>query len=126
MIPHMLIFDNGLQFDSKAFTRYYCKLGFRNRYSTLAYPQRNEHVEVVNKAIVIELKKRLDDAKGRCVKKLPHELWTYQTTPCCSTGETPFSITYGSEAMILLETRFPTLRTSLFTPHNNDHLLERS
>ena len=28
--------------------------------------------------------------------------------------------------MIPLKTRFPTLRTSLFTPYNNDHLLEKS
>ena len=28
--------------------------------------------------------------------------------------------------MIPLKTRFPTLRTSLFTPDNNDHLLEKS
>ena len=35
-------------------------------------------------------------------------------------------MTYGAEAVIPLETRFPTLRTSLFTPNNNDILLERS
>ena len=37
-ILHTLISDNGLQFDSKAFRRYYCDLGITNRYSTLAYP----------------------------------------------------------------------------------------
>ena len=35
-------------------------------------------------------------------------------------------MTYGAEAMIPLETGFPTLRTSLFTPDNNDNLLEKS
>lgn len=35
-------------------------------------------------------------------------------------------MTYWSEAVIPLETRFPTLRTSLFTPNNNDRLLEKS
>ena len=35
-------------------------------------------------------------------------------------------MTYGAEAMIPLETGFPMLRTSLFTPNNNDSLLERS
>ena len=50
----------------------------------------------------------------------------YRTTPHWSTGETPFSMTYGSEAVIPLETKFPTLRTSLFTPDNNDRLLEKS
>ena len=72
------------------------------------------------------LKKRLDEAKGRWVEELPHVLWTYQTTPRRSTGETPFSITYESKAVIPLEAGFPTLRTSLFTLNNNDMLLERS
>ena len=72
------------------------------------------------------LKKRLDEANGRWVKDLPHVLWTYQTTPRRSTGETPFLMTYGAEAVIPLETGFPKSRTSLFTPNNNDSLLERS
>ena len=38
----------------------------------------------------------------------------------------PFSITYGAEAVIPLETGFPTLRTSSFTPSSNDGLLEKS
>ena len=72
------------------------------------------------------LKKRLDDAKGKWVKKLPHVLWTYRTTPCRSIRETPFSMTYGVEAVIPLETGFPTLRTSSFILSNNDRLLEKS
>ena len=35
-------------------------------------------------------------------------------------------MTYGPEAVIPLETRFPTLRTSLFNPDNNNRLLEKS
>ena len=37
-ISHTLISDNGLQFNSKAFRRYCCDLGIKNKYSTLAYP----------------------------------------------------------------------------------------
>jgi len=60
------------------------------------------------------------------VDELPHVLWTYQITPRRSTRETPFSMTYGAEAMIPLEIGFPALRTSLFAPGNNDNLLEKS
>ena len=125
-VPHILISNNGLQFDSKVFRRYCFELGIKNRYLTLAYPQRNGNVEAVNKVIMNELKKRLDDAKGEWVEELPHVLWTYRTTPRRSTGETPFSMIYGAEAVIPLETGFPTLRTSLFTPNSNDNLLEKS
>ena len=69
------------------------------------------------------LKKRLDDAKGRLVDELPHVLWTYRTTPRRSIGETPFSLTYGTEAVILIESGFLTLRTDQFSVEENDLLL---
>ena len=72
------------------------------------------------------LKKILDDAKGRWVEKLPHVLWTYRTTPRKSTEETPFSMTYGAEAVIPLENGFPTMRTSTFTSDGNDELLKKN
>ena len=60
------------------------------------------------------------------MEEVLHVLWTYQITPRRSIGETHFSMTYETEAMIPLETGFPMLRTSLFTPNNNDNLLEKS
>ena len=56
-VPRILISDNGLQFDSKAFKRYCCELGITNRYSTPAYPQGNGQAEASNKVIVNGLKK---------------------------------------------------------------------
>ena len=57
------------------------------------------------------------------MEKLPHVLWTYRTMPRKSTGETPFSMTYGAKAVILLETGFPMMRTNSFNPsENNEHL----
>ena len=64
-VPHTLISDNSLQFDSKSFRRYCCDLEIMNIYSTLAYPQGNGQAETVNKVIVNGLKKRLDDAKEK-------------------------------------------------------------
>ena len=125
-VPHTLISDNGLQFNSKSFKSYCHELGITNRYSTPAYPQGNGQAEAVNKVIVIGLKKRLDDMKGKWVEELPHVLWTYQTMSCRSTGETPFSMTYGAEAVIPLDMGFPTLKTSSFSPSSNNKLLEKS
>ena len=125
-VPHAVISDNGLQFDSKMFRKYCGELGITNRYSTPAYPQGNEQAEAVNKVIVSGLKKRLDDAKGKQVEELPHVLWMYRTTPRRSTGETPFSMTYGAESVIPLETGFPTTRTSSFNPKDDDEQLTRS
>jgi len=79
-IPHTLISNTGLQFDSKAYRRYCGELDIRNRYSTLAYPQKNRQAEAVNKVIINGLKKMLNEAKGRWMDELPHVLWTYRTT----------------------------------------------
>jgi len=125
-ITHILISDNGLQFDGKTFRSYCYDLGIMNRYSTMAYPQGNGQVEVINKVIVGGLNKRLDDANGKWVEELSHVLWTYWTSPRKSIGETPFSMTYGAKAVIPLETGFLSLRTSSFTLSNNDVLLEKS
>ena len=48
---------------------------------------------------------------------------TYRTTPRRSTGEITFSMTYGVEAVIPLETGFPMSRTSSFNPRDNDEQL---
>ena len=108
------------------FRKYCGELRITNRYSTPAYPQGNGQAEAVNKVILSGLKKRLDDAKGKWVEELPHVLWTYKTMPRRSTGETPFSMTYGAEAVIPLESGFPTTRTSLFSPKDNDEQLGRN
>ena len=73
-VSHVLISENGLQFDSKMFRRYCGELEIANRYSTPAYPQGNGQVEAVNKVIVNGLKKRLDDAKGKWVEELLYVL----------------------------------------------------
>ena len=58
--------------------------------------------------------------------ELPHVLWTYHPTPRRSTGETLFSMTYGSEAVIPLEVGFLTLRTERLNVEENDRLLSAS
>ena len=98
-----LVFDNRLQFNSRAFRKFCSNLGIKNKYSTPAYPQSNNQVEATNKAIVNGLKKRLEGTKCRWADELPNVLWVYQTTPRRSTGETPFSLTYGVEAVIPTE-----------------------
>jgi len=37
------------------------------------------------------------------VEEVPRIVWTYHTTPQSTTKETPFSLVYGSDAMILVE-----------------------
>ena len=110
-IPRSPVSDNGTQFDSKYFKNFCKGLGIRNHYSTLAYPQGNGQAEISNKVILDGLKKRLDKSKEKWVEELPSVLWAYRTTPRRSTSATPFSLSYGMEAVIPLEVGLPTMRT---------------
>ena len=46
-------------------------------------------------------------------------LWAYRTTVRTSTGETPFMLAYGSEAVIPTEVEFPTHRVQVYDPQGN-------
>lgn len=46
-------------------------------------------------------------------------LWSYRTTPRTSTGETPLSIVFGSEAVGPAEIGMPTYRVEHFDPQLN-------
>ena len=53
-------------------------------------------------------------------------LWAYKTTALRSTGETPFSMVYGTEAMIPVEFEVTSQRRASFRPEANDQLLAAS
>ncbi|XP_047162841.1 uncharacterized protein LOC124832631 [Vigna umbellata] len=61
----------------------------------------------------MELKKRLGEAKGLWVEELPEVLWAYRCTPHGSTGDTPFNLTYGTDAMLPVEVGEPSLRRNI-------------
>ncbi|XP_014492979.1 uncharacterized protein LOC106755348 [Vigna radiata var. radiata] len=64
----------------------------------------------MNKIIINELKGRLGDAKGTWVEELPQVLWGYRCSPHGATGESPFNLTYGTDAMLPVEVGEATLR----------------
>ena len=69
--------------------------------------------------ILVELRKRLDSAKGRWPEELVEVLWAYWCTPQSSTNEFPFSLVYGANAMIPVKIGEPSLRRELYDPTCN-------
>nr|GEY10108.1 reverse transcriptase domain-containing protein [Tanacetum cinerariifolium] len=57
------------------------------------------------------------------VEELPHILWAHRTMIKSSHGDTPFSLTYGTEAVIPAEIGMPTYRTTAVDVVNNDEEL---
>ena len=122
-MPDTLISDNGLQFNSRAFRNFCRGLGIINRYSILAYPQSNGQAKAINKTILNGMKRRLDGAKGNWAEELPNVLWAYRMTPHRSTGETPFSLTYGAEAVIIAKVNLCSARIDGFNPVQNEMMM---
>ncbi|CAL8168130.1 unnamed protein product [Prunus armeniaca] len=107
--PQSLVTDNGSQFIGKQITAFFAKYKIKQHLSTPRYPQGNGLAEASNKVILDCLKKRLEGAEGKWVDELPGVLWAYRTTKLRSTGETPFSLTYGTEAIIPPHVTVPSI-----------------
>ncbi|XP_065620259.1 uncharacterized protein LOC136063576 [Quercus suber] len=122
-IPRVLISDNGKQFDNKAFRDFCSELGIKNHYSSPAHPQANGQVEVTNRSLLKIIKTRLEGAKGIWPDELPSVLWAYRTTARTPTGETPFGLTYGSEAVIPTEICLITYRVESYDEGKNEKAL---
>ena len=73
-----------------------------------------------NKTLMSALKKRLHSGKGKWVEELLGVLWAYRTTSRKPTGESPFALTYGMEAVIPMEIRMPTIRTEVPEEANSE------
>uniref|UniRef100_A0A2N9HJS8 RNA-directed DNA polymerase n=1 Tax=Fagus sylvatica TaxID=28930 RepID=A0A2N9HJS8_FAGSY len=95
-IPRVLISDNG------------------------KHPQPNGQVEITNRTLLKQIKTRLEGAKSKWVEELPSVLWAYRTTVRIPTKETPFKLTSGTEAIILVEIGLTTLRTTFHKEEENE------
>ncbi|XP_020422651.1 uncharacterized protein LOC109949950 [Prunus persica] len=80
-------------------------------------------------SIVTDNGRQFDNAKFKqfCsnlkIQLLPEVLWSYRTTFRTSTGETPFSLSFGTEAVAPVEIGQPTYRTSTYDATANDEQL---
>ncbi|KAL5551203.1 hypothetical protein UlMin_001379 [Ulmus minor] len=122
-VPRELVSDHGTQFENEKLQSICDRLGIKKVFSSPAHPKSNGQVEAVNKTIKQTLKKKLEKSKGAWVDELPLVLWSYRTSFRATTGETPFSLAYGVEAVIPIEISLPTFRVDNFDEESNDVLL---
>ncbi|RDX87968.1 Gypsy retrotransposon integrase-like protein 1, partial [Mucuna pruriens] len=79
----IIVSDNSTQFASREMVELYAQYGIKQSFTSVKHPQSNGQAEAVNRVILRGLRKRLEEAKGR---------W-----------ETPFHLTFGTDAMISVE-----------------------
>ncbi|KAL2251472.1 UNVERIFIED_CONTAM: hypothetical protein Sindi_2269500 [Sesamum indicum] len=97
-IPRTIISDNGTQFQGKEITSWLKEFKIQQNFTSVGHPQSN----------------------GSWDEELPWVLWAYRTTPRSSTGESPFCLVYGSEAIIPAEIGEETQRIASYDPAAND------
>ncbi|XP_057520371.1 uncharacterized protein LOC130800739 [Amaranthus tricolor] len=119
-IPRVIITDNGRQFMSINTTQYCDKFGIQIRFSSVSRPQTNEQVESANKEILNGIKKKIEGLKGTWDEELPGILWASRTTVKEATGHTPFSLVYGSEAVLPVEIDIPSTRVTYYSHDENE------
>ena len=98
------------QFDNQGFKDFCLNLGIKNQFSSLRHPQANRQMKVMNRTLLKIIKAKLDEAKGAWSEELPNVLWDYKTMARTLTGETPFKLTNGTEAMIPVEVGMTSVR----------------
>ncbi|KAM1041861.1 hypothetical protein ACFX2I_030941 [Malus domestica] len=122
-IPNAIVTDNGRQFDNKKFRLFCSKFNINLCFASPAHPQSNGQVEAINKIIKRTLKTSLDKAKGCWPEFVPQVLWSYRTSYRTSTGETPFSLAFGTEAVVPVELEQATFRVQNYIQSENDKQL---
>ncbi|XP_015966622.1 uncharacterized protein LOC107490362 [Arachis duranensis] len=118
-IPREIISDNGRQFTDHKLAVFLTNFHIKHHFSSVEHPQTNGQVESANRIILQGLRKKLGEAKGEWADLIPEILWSYNTSIQSATGETPFKLVYGAEALIPVEVSVPTLRTEFYDQSNN-------
>ncbi|XP_064965993.1 uncharacterized protein LOC135612876 [Musa acuminata AAA Group] len=111
-LPQSIVTDNGPQFAGRRFQEFCAKHRIQLRFSSVAYPQANGLAEVTNRSIIDGLKRRVSATRSAWIDELPSVLWALRTTPKTPTGESPYSLTFGTEAVLPSEVAVPTPRTT--------------
>nr|GEV01205.1 reverse transcriptase domain-containing protein [Tanacetum cinerariifolium] len=119
-----IISDNGKQFRDNLFKDWCEKLCIRQHFAYVKHPQTNGLVERANQSLREGIKARLDAGSKNWIEELPHVLCAHRTMIKSSNGDTPFSLTYETEAVILAKIDMPTLRTAEVDLVQNDEALE--
>ena len=106
--------DNGPQFIFQELQGMCDRYDIQLHHSSPYYPQRNGQTEATNKTLIKILKKTCESNKfSDWPEKLIDALWAYRTSIRTPTGQTPYALTFGMEAVLPYEIFLPSLRVQL-------------
>ncbi|GAU23378.1 hypothetical protein TSUD_334260 [Trifolium subterraneum] len=109
---------------ARQFQEFLAAIGTTQHFTSVEHPQTNGQAEAANRVLLQGLRRRMGASKGNWTEELHNVLWSYRTTPHSTTGETPFRLTYGTEAVIPVEIGEPSSRIKYPLEEDiNDELL---
>jgi hypothetical protein len=112
-LPYCIITDLCSNFNNHQFWEYCENSGIDVQYVSVAHPWANGQVERTNGMVLDALKKRLHDAAntkgGKWIKELCNALWGLRTQPSKLTGQSPYFLVYGSEAILPADVMWDSL-----------------
>jgi hypothetical protein len=122
--PNTIIMDLGSNFTANQFWEFCENACIEVKYVSVAHPRANGQVEMVNGMIIEGLKKRLYDENskkcGKWIHELPHVIWGLRTQPYKATGQTPFFLVYGSEAILPADIMWKSPRVEMYNEGETD------
>ena len=111
--PMELVSDQGTHFLNSTIEELVKKHMIIHKKSTVYYPQANGQAESTNKVLQNILKKTVEANRTDWDLKLSSALWAYRTAYKTVTGQTPFRLAYGLEAVVPMEFLVPSLRIAV-------------
>jgi hypothetical protein len=122
--PNTIITDLGSNFTANQFWEF-CENAFIEvKYFSVAHPRDNGQVKRANGMIIEGLKKRLYDENskkdGKWIHELPHVIWGLRTQPSKATGQTPYFLVYGSEAILPADIMWKSPRVEMYNEGEAD------
>jgi hypothetical protein len=122
--PNTIITDLGSNFTANQFWEFCENACIKVKYVSVAHPRANGQVERANGMIIDDLKKRLYDENskkgGKWMRELPHVVWGLRTQSSKATGQTPFFLMYGSEAILPADIMWKSPRVDMYNEGEAD------
>jgi transposase InsO family protein len=123
-VPNNIITDNGTQFIAREFKDFCADLVIKVNYAFMSHLRSNGQVDCSNGMILQELKPKIFDRlkpyAGKWIKELPWVLWALHITLSHAMGHMPFSLVYGSEAMLPTEVEHKLFYLQHFNKEQSD------
>jgi len=112
--PLKIVSNNGPQFLNEVVKNLLARLVVKHGFTTMYKPNTNGLVKKTNKTLCSMLAKKVKVHVNICDwdLKIHHVVWVYNTTYKTATGYSPFRLTYGMEAFLLIELEIMTLCTT--------------